>query len=79
MDRNDGGLNKYEKKTDRFIRVRSIGSTTLDIVQEEDSTLWFATWGKRFISLLSVTEEWKHYSVDKKSNEYDTETTWYYR
>lgn len=62
------GLNTYNKKTDDFTRVLTTESTTIDIVQEKDGTMWFATWGGGVYRYTPSTEEWKHFRT-KKSNE----------
>lgn len=58
------GINKYNKTTDNFTRMRRIGTTTLDITQDKDGTLWFATWGGGLFCYTPQTKEWKHYTSD---------------
>lgn len=61
------GLNKYNKKTDDFTRVKTTGTTTLDIIQEKDNTLWFATWGGGLFRYKPDKNEWKHYTSDNEN------------
>lgn len=62
------GINRYNKETDDFTRIRSIGTTTLDITQDKDGTLWFATWGGGLYRYAPQTQEWKHYTSDSSDN-----------
>lgn len=56
------GLNKYHPETDDFTREFITGTTTVDIVQEKDNTLWFATWGDGLFKHSPETGEWVHYN-----------------
>lgn len=62
------GINTYNRETDDFNHVRSTGTTTLDIIQEKDDMLWFATWGGGAYRYNPHTEEWQHYTLNKQDN-----------
>ena len=61
-------ITKYNRKTDDFTHMLSTGTTTLDIIQEKDGMLWFATWGGGVYRYNPHTEEWTHYTSNKQDD-----------
>lgn len=55
------GLNIYDRKTDGFSQVRELNVMTVDIKQDTDGYIWFATFGKGLLRYNPENAEWKTY------------------
>ncbi|MDR1783396.1 MAG: response regulator [Dysgonamonadaceae bacterium] len=56
------GINLYNRAEDNFIRVREIGTTTIDIVSDASDNLWFATLGKGLFRYCKKDKKWTQYT-----------------
>lgn len=59
------GVNLYNRKEDNFIRVKNLGSLTIDIKQDTKGNLWFATQGKGLFKYDPIRKIWKNYLHDQ--------------
>lgn len=57
------GLNIYDRRADGFRLIRELGVTTIDIKQDKDGFIWFATFGKGLIRYNPYNEQWNTYLV----------------
>jgi len=55
------GLLIYNRNTDNFTKVRGTETTTLDIIEDKDGHIWFATGGKGLLRYHAQTEQWDQY------------------
>lgn len=55
------GVNLYNKKEDNFIRIKDLGSLTIDIDQDPDGNIWFSTQGKGLFKYDPERQTWKNY------------------
>ncbi|WP_321478933.1 two-component regulator propeller domain-containing protein [uncultured Bacteroides sp.] len=55
------GVNLYHPETDDFTRVKDFGFMTIDIKQDKDGYLWFATQGKGLFRYSPSKNEWRNY------------------
>lgn len=62
------GVNLYNRKEDNFIRVKNLGSLTIDIKQDTKGNLWFATQGKGLFKYDPLHKTWRNYLHDKDSS-----------
>ena len=56
------GINLYNRIKDNFIRMKELGSVTIDIKQDTKGNLWFATHGKGVFRYNPATQSWKSYA-----------------
>lgn len=54
-------LNLYNREKDNFIRIKRLGGMTIDIDQDTEGNLWFATQGKGLFCFNPQKQQWKHY------------------
>ncbi|MDD4823207.1 MAG: two-component regulator propeller domain-containing protein [Bacteroidales bacterium] len=59
------GVNLYNRKEDNFIRVKNLGSLTIDIKQDTKGNIWFATQGKGLFKYDPLQKKWTNYLHDK--------------
>lgn len=52
----------YNPDTDNFTRLRNTETTTLDIIEDPEGHLWFATGGKGLLRYDALTERWDQYT-----------------
>lgn len=57
------GVNLYNRATDDFTRIKKIDATTIDIQEDKQGCLWFATLGKGVYRFDPHTQKWKNYEV----------------
>jgi signal transduction histidine kinase/ligand-binding sensor domain-containing protein/DNA-binding response OmpR family regulator len=69
-DRNDrlwigtmSGINMYNRSTDDFTRIKQTNTTTIDIKQDNNGWLWFATLGKGVYRFNPQTAQWREYTI----------------
>ena len=55
------GINLYNREEDNFIRVKDLESLTIDIDQDTDGNIWFATQGKGLFKHNPNKKTWKNY------------------
>jgi len=55
------GVNLYNRKEDCFIRVKDLGSLTIDIDQDADGNLWFSTQGRGLFRYTPDCQAWENY------------------
>ncbi len=55
------GINLYDRKNDRFERVKTLDATTIDINQDANGYVWFATQGKGLLRYNPANKSWKTY------------------
>lgn len=60
------GVNLYDREHDNFIRLKDIGSVTMDISQDTKGDIWFATQGKGVFRYIPKTQSWKNYIQNDK-------------
>jgi len=58
------GIDVYDKTIDNFHRIRPINASTIDIRQDRQGMVWFATWGDGLYRYDPKKRSWKHYSND---------------
>ena len=56
-----GGIDVYNRKNDSFSQVRNIGGTVIDICQDRNGYIWFATQVRGLQRYKPETGEWKEY------------------
>lgn len=56
------GVNRYNRKTDDFTRMKEFGFMTMDIIQDSHGNLWFATEGKGLFKYNINRNVWKNYT-----------------
>lgn len=61
------GIHLFQRDTDSFLRVRSIGATTSCITQDKSGKLWFSTYGKGLFSYMPRSGVWKNYRYSDTS------------
>ncbi|MDH6304196.1 ligand-binding sensor domain-containing protein/signal transduction histidine kinase/DNA-binding response OmpR family regulator [Parabacteroides sp. PF5-5] len=55
------GICLYDRENDNFIRMREIGTTTVDITDSRDGNIWFSSWGKGVYRYNKLDKSWYHY------------------
>ncbi|MDR3309031.1 MAG: response regulator, partial [Tannerella sp.] len=60
------GLSIYNRENDNFRRVKHLGTTTIDIIDDGDGKIWFATLGAGLWRYEKATDEWRGYVHDPK-------------
>ena len=55
------GIDLYDRRNDNFIRVKNLGVMTIDIKQDAQGCLWFATQGKGLFKYNPQTAKWRNY------------------
>lgn len=63
------GINLYHRETDNFSRIKKIGFMTIDIKQDKDGNIWFATQGKGLVRYNPIHKKWNNYTCNE-SNRY---------
>lgn len=58
------GINLYNRTTDDFTRIKKLNVTTIDIEQDKNGDIWFATLGKGIYRFDTRTGKWKNYISD---------------
>lgn len=58
------GIDVYDPAIDNFHRIRPINASTIDIKQDGQGIVWFATWGDGLYRYDPKKRAWKHYSND---------------
>lgn len=61
------GISLYNPEQDNFTHLKTIQTTTSDIIQDDDGFLWFATWGKGLFRFDPKTNEWEHFVYDRSA------------
>ncbi len=61
------GVNRYNRQADNFVRVKDLEALTIDIVQDYQGNLWFATQGKGVFCYNERTGKWKNYVANDKA------------
>jgi len=56
-----GGIDVYDRKSDRFNTAKHIGGTVIDICQDMDGYIWFATQINGIHRYNPLNKEWKEY------------------
>ncbi len=56
------GVNLYHPETDDFSRVKNFGFMTIDIKQDHNGAIWFATQGKGVFRYNPSTRDWRNYT-----------------
>lgn len=59
------GINLYRRPTDDFLRVRQTGTMIIDIEEDKQGRLWFATQGKGLLRYNPSNKEWRQYVHSK--------------
>jgi len=52
------GINLYNRADDSFIRMKSLGVTTVDMEEDNKGMIWFATWGQGLYRYDIQTDAW---------------------
>lgn len=55
------GVNIYNRESDDFVRVKQFSTTTIDIKQDNDDCLWFATLSKGLYKYDIRSNQWNNY------------------
>ena len=55
------GVNLYNRKEDNFVRIKDLGSLTIDIDQDPDGNIWFSTQGRGLFKYDPKHGTWKNY------------------
>lgn len=55
------GVNLYDREKDHFIRVKNLGTLTIDIDQDTKGNLWFCTQGRGLFKYDPAHQVWKNY------------------
>lgn len=55
------GLNKYDKKTKRFLRISEVNGFIYDMKEDDYGNLWIAAYGEGVMKLDPETKQWIHY------------------
>lgn len=61
------GVNLYNRSTDNFTRVKDFGYLTIDIKQDTQGNIWFATQGKGLFKYNPTHQNWKNYTYTEAS------------
>lgn len=61
------GINLYNRSDDNFTRVRHTDVTTIDIKQDKQGNIWFATQGKGLLRFNPTSGKWKTYNCNDKT------------
>ncbi|NLE35169.1 MAG: response regulator [Bacteroidales bacterium] len=67
-----GGINVYDRDNDRFTEVRETGVTVVDICQDQEGFIWFATLGRGLQRYNPEKDEWKEY-LPRRTGAYNPE------
>ncbi len=60
------GISRYNRKGDNFRRMIETGITTIDIIEDNEKNMWFATWGKGLYRYNKQTNTWTNYLHHKE-------------
>lgn len=55
------GITIYVREKDHFARVKQVGTTTLDMVEDNQRNIWFATLGKGLLRYNKENRKWEQY------------------
>ncbi len=55
------GIDVYDVALDNFHRIRPINASTIDIREDAQGNVWFATWGDGLYRYDSKKRSWKHF------------------
>ncbi|NDV83974.1 hybrid sensor histidine kinase/response regulator transcription factor [Bacteroides sp. 51] len=55
------GLNKYDRSTDRFVRITEVTGFIYDVREDDLGNLWVATYGNGVVRLDGKTGKWMYY------------------
>jgi signal transduction histidine kinase/ligand-binding sensor domain-containing protein/DNA-binding response OmpR family regulator len=58
----------YNPQKDNFIRMKHTGITTVDMANDTDGNIWFATWGGGLFCYCKKRCEWRHYLHDPSNS-----------
>lgn len=61
------GLCKYNRTTDNFTHMQQVETTTINILEDKDRNIWFATLGKGLLRYNLSTKEWARFLYDPKN------------
>ena len=61
------GINLYNRKEGTFKRVRTLGVLTMDILQDKNENLWFATHGNGVYKYNKKKDYWVNYNIKGSS------------
>ncbi|MFT3738510.1 MAG: two-component regulator propeller domain-containing protein [Breznakibacter sp.] len=56
------GINLYNRANDCFVRIKSLGSITVDIEEDTQGMLWFATQGKGLFRYDPQLNQWTNFT-----------------
>lgn len=62
------GINRYNRSGDSFVRVKILGVTTVDIKDDHDGMIWFATWGKGLFRYDTQRDRWDNFTNQPGDN-----------
>ena len=55
------GLNKYDRETNRFVRIPEVAGFIYDVREDDQGNLWLATYGNGVVRLDGKTKKWMYY------------------
>lgn len=55
------GINRYNRSTDDFTRLKETGTTTIQILEDPKRNIWFATLGKGLYRYDKKERQWRHF------------------
>lgn len=67
-----GGINVYNRENDSYTEVRETGVTVVDICQDNDGFIWFATLGRGLQRYNPERDQWKEY-LPRRTGAYNPE------
>ena len=67
-----GGIIVYDRDNDRLTEVRKTGATVVDICQDKEGSVWFATLGRGLQRFNPEKNEWKEY-LPRRTGAYNQE------
>jgi signal transduction histidine kinase/ligand-binding sensor domain-containing protein/DNA-binding response OmpR family regulator len=56
------GINLYNRIDDSFIRMKSLGITTVDMEEDNNGMIWFATWGQGLYRYDIQKDVWTNFA-----------------
>ncbi len=59
------GINIYDRRADQFPRMKELNTITIDIIQDQNNLIWFATQGEGLFSYNLNTKKWKSYTFSE--------------
>ncbi len=63
----ENGINRWNRDSNDFYRIKSTGATIIDIDQDASGRLWFCTHGKGLFTYNPATQVWKNYRFSNTS------------